>query len=105
MPLRNSEIAKKFERAGDFLEIKGANSFRIRAYREAARVINSLSKSAVSMIEQGEDLSELKGMGKDLAGKVKEIVETGEMKMIKDLKKEVPEGLVEIMDVSGLGGK
>ncbi len=105
MPLRNSEIAKKFERAGDFLEIKGANSFRIRAYREAARVINSLSKSAVSMIEQGEDLSKLKGMGKDLAGKVKEIVETGEMKMIKDLKKEVPEGLVEIMDVSGLGGK
>lgn len=70
MPTHNADIA-------DLLEIEAANPFRVRAYRDAARQMESLSREAVAMLARGEDLTRLPGIGKDLAAKIREIVETG----------------------------
>ncbi len=105
MPVHNSDIAGIFNRIADFLEIKGENTFRVRAYRNAARTVEGLSGSAAGMVKDGKDLSGLPGIGKDLAGKIEEIVKTGTHPLLKKLQKELPRGLSEIMDISGLGAK
>jgi DNA polymerase (family 10) len=105
MPVHNSDIAEILNQTADLLEIKGDNPFRIRAYRNAARTIESLSQSAAELISEDGDLSKYSGIGKDLAGKIREIVETGDFKLFKDLKKEIPLELSSLMRVSGLGAK
>ena len=77
MPVHNAEIAAMFNQAADLLDIEGANPFRVRAYRQAARVIEALPRSITSMVAEREDLSKLRGVGKDLAGKLAIIVKTG----------------------------
>ena len=66
-----------FEEIADLLEIQGANPFRIRAYRNAARTVGELRAEARALLEKGEDLTELPGIGDDLAAKIHEIVDTG----------------------------
>ena len=101
----NQQIAQTFNRIANLLEIKGGNRFRVRAYRNAARTIESLGKSLQEMVQQGEDLTSLPGIGKDLAGKIREIVETGRLSRLEELEKQVPPGLVELLKVEGLGPK
>src|SRR5918995_3701410 len=60
----------------DLLEIEGANPFRVRAYRDAARVVGDLPHDISALVAAGKNLSELHGIGTDLAGKIEEIVET-----------------------------
>ncbi|MCG6908076.1 MAG: DNA polymerase/3'-5' exonuclease PolX [Desulfobacteraceae bacterium] len=105
MPVHNSDIARIFNQIADLLEISGANPFRVRAYRHAARTVEDQPQSVAVMIEKGEDLSELSGIGKVLAGKITEIVATGSLKMLADLEQEVPEGLSELMRITQLGPK
>ena len=76
MPVHNAEIAAAFDHLADLLEIEGANPFRVRAYRRAARTIEDLPRSAADFIASGEDLADLPGIGADLAGKVAEFVAT-----------------------------
>lgn len=105
MPIRNSDIARIFNQVADLLEIKEANPFRVRAYRNAARTVNDQPQSMAAMIEEGKDLSKLPGIGGDLAGKIAEIIETGTLKMLKELEKEVPGDLSALLLISGLGPK
>ena len=105
MPIHNSDISEVFTKVADLLEIQGANPFRVRAYRNAARVVGGLGQSVSDMLDQGEDLSELPGLGKDLAGKVKEIVDTGKLTQLEELKKEVPPELTQILKIATLGPK
>lgn len=105
MPIHNSDIADVFNETADLLEIQGGNSFRIRAYRNAARTMQSLSKSVVELISHDGDLTGYPGIGKDLAGKIQEIVETGSFSLLEDLKKQVPQELSQLMKISGLGAK
>jgi len=105
MPIHNSDIADIFNRTADLLEIRGENPFRIRAYRNAGRTIQSLSKNVSQLLSEDGDLTRHPGIGKDLAGKIKEIVQTGSFKLLKKLKKQVPEELSELMNISGLGAK
>jgi DNA polymerase (family 10) len=105
MPIHNSEIADRFNELATLLEIEGANEFRVRAYRTAARNIGTLPESVASMVEQGEDLSKLPGLGKDLAGKVQQIVQTGSLPQLEELKERIPTGLIELAEVEGLGPK
>jgi DNA polymerase (family 10) len=105
MPVHNSDIARIFNQIADLLEISGANPFRVRAYRHAARSVEDQPQRVAAMIEKGEDLSELSGIGKVLAGKITEIVATGSLKMLTDLQQEVPEGLSELMKITQLGPK
>jgi len=103
MPVHNRDVARVFETIADLLDIKGGNTFRIRAYRNAARTVDSLTRDVSDMLEEGEDLSELSDIGEDLAGKIETIVETGTHPLLTELKEEVPESLQELLRVSGLG--
>lgn len=105
MPKQNTEIADIFERYAALLEIQGANVFRVRAYRNAARTLRGLSKSVATMLEEGADLTELPGIGDDLAKKIKTIVETGGLAALEKLGKSIPGELADLEALPGLGPK
>ena len=105
MPVQNAEVAAMFDQAAELLEIKGENQFRVRAYRRAARTIEGLPQSIKSLLAAGRDLSELPGIGKDLAGKIAEIVATGHFPLLDALKKKLPGELGEMAALPGLGPK
>jgi DNA polymerase (family X) len=105
MPIHNRDIAEIFNKVADLLEIEGANQYRVRAYRNAARTVDNLPQSAADMVANDEDLSELSGIGKDLAGKIAEIVQTGELGQLKELQSRTPADLGEMMNIAGLGPK
>jgi hypothetical protein len=73
MPIVNADIAAVFEEIADLLDLQGANAFRIRAYRNAARMLSELGRSVKTMVDRGEDLDALPGIGADLAGKIAEV--------------------------------
>jgi DNA polymerase (family 10) len=105
MPVHNVDIAAVFEEIADLLEIEGDNPFRIRAYRNAARTLRDLSREASSMLEKDEDLTDLPGIGKDLAAKIQDIVDTGTTPLLGKLRKQVPPALTELLHIPGLGPK
>lgn len=103
MPIHNADIAAIFEEIADLLEIENANVFRVRAYRNAARILQELGKDIRTMVEKGEDLMKLPGIGEDLANKVREIVETGHCAMLDKLHKQLPPTITELLKIPGLG--
>lgn len=105
MPVHNTDVAAIFSKVADMLEIEGANQFRVRAYRNAARTVGDLPQSVAEKVARGEDLSKLPGIGKDLAGKIQEIVETGTLAQLKELEEKTPPELNKLMRMSGLGPK
>lgn len=105
MPIHNAEIARIFNHVADLLEISDANPFRVRAYRNAARTIEDQPQSLTTMLNEEKDLSDLPGIGDDLAAKIAEIVTTGSLKMLEDLEQKVPEELSDLLRIPGLGPK
>lgn len=105
MPIHNNDVAGIFDELADLLEIKGENPFRIRAYRNAARTVASLSRSVADLAAEEKGLDGIPGIGKDLAEKIQTIVATKKLPVLEDLKKELPEGLSTLMRVRGLGPK
>jgi DNA polymerase (family 10) len=105
VPVHNADIAAIFEQIADLLEIDDANPFRVRAYRNAARTVEALGPDINSLIDAGQDLTELPGIGEDLAAKIHEIVETGSCAALKELRKKVPPALSELLSIPGLGPK
>ena len=105
MPVQNAEIAAMFDQTADLLDIKGENQFRVRAYHRAARTIDGLPQSVRSMLSKGADLTELPGIGKDLAGKIANIVMTGHFTLLDQLKKKMPGQLGDMAALPGLGPK
>lgn len=105
MPVQNADVADIFERVANMLEMRDENPFRVRAYRNAARTVASLARDVADMVSNGEDLTELSGIGKDLARKIKEIVETGSLEQLENLEKDLPKGLQELIRIKGLGPK
>lgn len=105
MPIHNADVAAIFEEIANLLEIQGANPFRIRAYRNAARTVGELGRDIKTLLEKGEDLTQLPGVGDDLAAKIHEIVETGKCSMLDKLHKELPPAITELLKISGLGPK
>ncbi len=102
---RNAEIANVFDETADLLEIEGENPFRIRAYRNAARLLRGLKQEAADMLAGGQDLAELPGIGQDLAGKISEVVESGSMELLRRLHRQLPHSIIELLRVPGLGPK
>ena len=105
MKMHNNDVAELFDRLADLLEIEGANPFRVRAYRNAARLIRSLPRDVADMVAAGEDLTRLPGIGEDLAGKIKTIVETGTLPLLEEEARKVPPELAELLEIEGLGPK
>jgi len=105
MSVHNRDIAEIFNEIADLLDIEGKNQFRIRAYRSAARTVSDMSSNVADMVEQDEDLSALPGIGKDLAGKIEEIVHTGTLKQLEKLRKGTSPQLRDMMKIGSLGPK
>lgn len=106
MPVENTEVARLFREVADLLELQGANAFRIRAYQNAARTVEELPQPVEELVPgNGKRLTDLPGIGEDLAGKIGEIVRTGTLGALEELRHEVPRGLADLMRVRGLGPK
>ena len=99
----NAEIARVLREVAELLELEGSNTFRVRAYANAARVIEELSEPAASL--PVEALEELPGIGADLAAKITEIGKTGTVGLLRQLHREVPHAAVELLRVPGIGPK
>jgi DNA polymerase (family X) len=105
MAVKNSDIAEMFREMADLLELENENQFRVRAYRQAALTIEELGRGVREMIDDDEDLSDLQGIGKDLAGKIEAIVETGRFDELEDLRKETTPSLRELTTIPQIGPK
>jgi DNA polymerase (family 10) len=101
--IQNGEIAEYFTKVADFLEIEGANPFRVRAYRNAARTITGLANSITELIAAESDLTQLSGIGKELSEKIREIVRTGRLAKLEELENRLPPGLHHVLKIPGLG--
>ncbi|MHC1581878.1 MAG: helix-hairpin-helix domain-containing protein, partial [Candidatus Syntropharchaeia archaeon] len=103
----NLDIARIFDEIADMLEIKGENPFRIRAYRRAARTIETLAQDLKTIAERGgiSELKKIPGVGEGIAKKIVEIVKTGDCKKHRELKDELPPGLLELLSIPRVGPK
>ncbi|HLV34237.1 MAG TPA: helix-hairpin-helix domain-containing protein, partial [Spirillospora sp.] len=102
--LTNREIADIFERVSDMLEIKGEIIHRVLSYRRASETIRDLPRDLRAIAAEGK-LTELPNIGKTLAEKIEELLETGELEFYNRLAREIPPSLVDIMHINGVGPK
>jgi DNA polymerase (family 10) len=106
MPIENAEVARLFREVADLLELQGENAFRVRAYQTAARTLEELPEPVEDLVRgNGKRLTDLPGIGEDLAGKIGEIVRTGTLGALRQLRREVPKGLPDLMRIRGVGPK
>lgn len=102
----NADIAATFEHVADLLEYRGDNAFRVRAYRNAARTIAGLVESLASVrADANRSLTDLDGIGADLAGKIEGLLDTGRLPLVESLEREIPAVVFDLMRVPGLGPK
>ena len=97
----NADIARVFGQIADLLEIKGANPFKIRAYRNAADIVATTPEQIVDLAD--EDLLDIPGIGRDLAAKTRELADRGTLAYHEELLQELPRTLLELLDLPGLG--
>ena len=105
MPVHNADVAALFEEVADLLAIQGENAFRIRAYRNAARTLNQLSRPVADLVAAEEDLSDLPDIGDDLAGKIATIVDMGTLPLRDELAQDTPPAVADLLRIPGLGPK
>jgi DNA polymerase (family 10) len=103
--MKNTAIAKVFSDIADLLELKGENQFKIRAYQKAVRAIEHYPKEIRIMVDEGEDLKSIPGVGDAIAKKTTELVETGKLEYYEKLKAEFPKGITNLLDIPGIGPK
>tara|TARA_Y100001934_G_scaffold46132_1_gene55795 strand:+ start:676 stop:2421 length:1746 start_codon:yes stop_codon:yes gene_type:complete len=97
-------VAAILKEIGVFLELKGENPFKTRAYVNGARIIEGLTEPLETLIKE-ERLGEIKGIGGALVEKITELVETGKLEYYEELKGSIPPGLIEMLDINGMGPK
>jgi DNA polymerase (family 10) len=102
--MTKEEIAGVLERIATLLELKGENPFKIRAYTNAARAIETFGAN-VSNFQDEEAVAKIPGIGKSIALKIKELAETGSLKYFQELSAEFPTGILELFSLPGLGAK
>ncbi|WP_457607276.1 DNA polymerase/3'-5' exonuclease PolX [Nitratifractor sp.] len=103
--MSNQDIAAFFKKLADLLEIRGDNPFRIRAYRNAARTIETSGYDFTQLVAEGADLSKLPDIGERIAKKIEEIVTTGHLKKLEEVQKEFPPGILDLLKIEGIGPK
>ncbi len=97
-------VAAILKEIGVFLELKGENPFKTRAYVNGARILEGLTEPLETLIKE-ERLGEIKGIGGALVEKITELVETGKLEYYEELKGSIPPGLIEMLDINGMGPK
>jgi len=100
----NSDVAAQFELLGDLIELEGGDSFRINAYRRAAKQIRDSSHSVVELALAGR-ATELPGIGKTIEGKIREIAKDGKIHALAERERRVPPGVVAFLRLPGIGPK
>jgi DNA polymerase (family 10) len=103
-PITKDTIADTLESIAQLLELKGENPFKIRAYTNAARVIETYAGDFLQMARDGR-LEEIDGIGKAIAEKISALAATGALPFYDELKAEFPAGLFDLFDLQGLGAK
>ena len=103
--MKNTAIAKVFQDIADLLELKGENAFKVRAYQRAARAIEHYPKEMKIMLDEGEDLQGVPGVGEAIAKKTTELVNTGKLGYFENLKAGFPEGITNLLAIPGIGPK
>ncbi|MDP2480558.1 MAG: DNA polymerase/3'-5' exonuclease PolX [Candidatus Palauibacterales bacterium] len=103
--MENVEIARTLEDVADLLEIQGSNPFRVRAYRNAARTVEEHPVPMRKLVEEGADLTELSGIGEDMSKYIHQLVDTGSLELLDQLTEDVPDSLIEIGRLPGVGPK
>ena len=98
------KLAELFLEIGEWLELKGDNPFKIRAYESAARVFEQLEEDPAALARSGK-LEELPGVGKAIAAKALEFFETGRIAYHDELRSSIPAVLFELVKIPGLGAK
>lgn len=101
----NVEIARILEEVADILEIQSSNPFRIRAYRNAVRTVETQMTPLRRWVEEHRPLTDLPGIGKEMANHIREMVETGTLGFRDELVAEVPRSLIDLMHLPGVGPK
>ena len=102
--MTKGEIAAVLEEVAALLELKGENPFKIRAYTNAARSLETFGGN-ISDLQDEEALSKIPGIGKSIAEKIKELAATGSLKYLEELRTEFPAAILELFSISGLGAK
>ncbi|MEC7445332.1 MAG: DNA polymerase/3'-5' exonuclease PolX [Planctomycetota bacterium] len=106
MSLTNPQIAEHFQELADLLEFGGTNPFRIRAYRNSVRVIGDYPESLADLAKnESFDLTDIPGIGDAVAKKIKVLVDTGELPQLQELKAKIPESVLDLLRVPGMGPK
>lgn len=103
MTIVNADVVTVFASIANLLEVQGASPFRIRAWRNAARSVGELGRSVAAMVEAGEALDQLCGIGPDPAGTIGEIVATGTCEQLERLREELPPAITELLAIPRLG--
>ena len=98
------QVAQVLNEIAQLLELKGENPFKVRAYENAARIVEGLSADLSDLIKSGR-LTEIRGIGKSMSDHIAELVKTGRLKEYESLRKSVPAGVMEMLRIPGLGPK
>jgi len=102
--MKNKELARLFHRIADALEIKGEDSFKVIAYQKASRILEDLTADVKTLADENR-LRQVPGIGSGLASKIEEYLRTGKMEKYQEALSGIPEGLLPLLEVQGLGGK
>ena len=99
--MTKKDVIQLLEKIATYMELKGENTFKVSAYRKAAQSIEVDERP----LDEIEDVTELKGIGKGVGDVINEYRQNGQSTALEDLQKEVPEGLVPLLKIQGLGSK
>ncbi len=105
--MTNAQIAEAFQSIADMLSLRDENPFRIRAYERASQTLSSMVEDVNDIYKRGgtDSLEEIPGIGKDLASKMEELIKTGKLEYLDELRKDIPPGLLAVTEIQGMGPK
>ncbi len=103
--MNNEQIANALNQLADLLEFTGANAFRLKAYHNGARIIRELPDSIETLLASKSDLTSIPGIGKGVADKCRELVQTGQLKQLEEILETVPKTVLDLLKVPKLGPK
>ena len=101
--MTNKDIARTFQYLGNIMELHGENKFKIRSYQNAYITLRKLDQALVDMND--EEIAGIKGVGKAISGKIRELLDNGQMQTLEKYKAMTPEGVQEMLNIKGFGPK
>jgi DNA polymerase (family 10) len=101
--MTNKEIARSFQQLGNIMELHGENPYKIRSYQNAYLQLRKLDQPLSAMTD--EEIGAIKGVGKAIAAKIRELLDTGTMQTLERYRAQTPKGIEEMLGIKGFGPK